>query len=55
MLPVELRSHPPPLMPAAACVVFCDVVRAAECLPRARLDGVEPEGLSRPPSTPSIA
>ena len=48
-------GHISAVMPAAACVVFCDVVRAAECLPRARLDGVEPEGLSRPPSTPSIA
>jgi hypothetical protein len=48
-------GHASALMPAAAYAVLRDVVRAAESLPRARLDGVEPEGLSRPPSTPGIA
>jgi hypothetical protein len=48
-------GHISAVMPAAACAVFCDVVRAVECLPQARLDGVEPDGLSRPPSTPGIA
>jgi len=43
------------VMPAIAYIVDCDVVRAAERLPHNRLDGVEPDGLSRPPSTPGIA
>jgi hypothetical protein len=48
-------GHASAVMPAAACAVSCNVVRADECLPHGRLDGVEPDGLSRPPSTPSIA
>src|SRR5262249_33486288 len=43
------------VLPAVAHAVLCDVVRAAEHLPCDRLDGVEPDGLSRPPSTPGIA
>jgi hypothetical protein len=48
-------GHISAVMPAAAYAVLCDVVRAAECLQHGRLDGVEPDGLSRPPSTPGIA
>jgi hypothetical protein len=48
-------GHTSAVMPSAGYAVFCDAVRAAELLPQARLDGVEPDGLSRPPSTPSIA
>jgi hypothetical protein len=43
------------IMPAVAYIVVCGVIHAAEQLPQDRLDGVEPDGLSRPPSTPGIA
>jgi hypothetical protein len=48
-------GHTSAVMPTGAYVVVCGVVRATECLPHDRLDGVEPDGLSRPPSTPGIA
>lgn len=35
--------------------VVLKVVSAKQALPSDRRDGVEPDGLSRPPSTPSIA
>jgi hypothetical protein len=35
--------------------VALNVVSAEQGLPSERLDGVEPDGLSRPPSTPNIA
>lgn len=38
-----------------ACSVSFDVVSAIRALPQDRLDGLEPDGLTRPPSTPSIA
>jgi hypothetical protein len=48
-------GHTCAVLPAVAHAVLCDIVRADECLPHDRLDGVEPDGLSRPPSTPGIA
>jgi hypothetical protein len=53
--PVCSVGHTCAVLPAIAHAVLCDVVRAAEYLPPKRLDGVEPDGLSRPPSTPGIA
>ena len=53
--PVCSVGHTCAVLPAVAHAVLCDIVRAVECLPQERLDGVEPDGLSRPPSTPSIA
>jgi hypothetical protein len=53
--PVCSVGHTCAVLPAVAYAVLCDVVRAAESLPHGRLDGVEPDGPSRPPSTPSIA
>jgi hypothetical protein len=53
--PICSIGHACAVMPAAAYAVLCHVVRAAEHLPHNRLDGVEPDGLSRPPSTPGIA
>jgi hypothetical protein len=53
--PVCSIGHTPAVMPAVAYAVVCGVGRVAEHLPQDRLDGVEPDGLSRPPSTPSIA
>lgn len=38
-----------------AVTVALNVVSAEQGLPSDRRDGVEPDGLSRPPSTPSIA
>ena len=38
-----------------ACVVSFALLDLIRALPQGRLDGVEPDGLSRPPSTPSIA
>lgn len=38
-----------------AVTVTLNVVSAEQGLPSERRDGVEPDGLSRPPSTPSIA
>jgi hypothetical protein len=48
-------GHASAVMPAVASAVLCDVMRAVECLPHSRLDGVVLDGLSRPPSTPGIA
>jgi hypothetical protein len=53
--PVCSIGHTSAVMPAVAYAVVCGVSRAAEHLPQDRLDGVEPDGLSRPPSTPGIA
>src|SRR5262245_30972067 len=53
--PVCSVGHTCAVMPAVAHAIVCGVVRAAEYLPHDRLDGVEPDGLSRPPSTPGIA
>jgi hypothetical protein len=53
--PVCSIGHTCAVMPAIAYAVVCGVGRAAEYLPEDRLDGVEPDGLSRPPSTPGIA
>jgi hypothetical protein len=53
--PVCSVGYTSAVMPAVAYVVLCDVVRAVESLPDDRLDGIEPDGLSRPPSTPGIA
>jgi hypothetical protein len=53
--PVCSIGHTSALMPAVAYTVVCGVIHPAEHLPQDRLDGVEPDGLSRPPSTPSIA
>jgi hypothetical protein len=39
----------------AACALSFDLVGAIEPLPGDHLDGIEPDGLQRPPSTPSIA
>jgi hypothetical protein len=53
--PIWSVGHTPAVMPAPACAALCDRASAAEGLPHGRLDGVEPDGLSRPPSTPGIA
>src|SRR5262245_26621644 len=53
--PVCSVGHTCAVMPAVAYAVVCGVGRAADHLPHNRLDGVEPDGLSRPPSTPGIA
>jgi hypothetical protein len=53
--PVCSVGYTSAVMPAVAYVVLCDVVRAVESLPHDRLDGIEPDGLTRPPSTPGIA
>jgi hypothetical protein len=53
--PVCSVGHTCAVMPAVAYAVVRGVGRAAEHLPCDRLDGVEPDGLSRPPSTPGIA
>ena len=37
------------------CAPLFDVVSAGERPPHDRLEGIEPEGLNRPPSTPGIA
>jgi hypothetical protein len=37
-----------------ACAVSFDVVGTVERLPDGHLDGIEPDGLTRPPSTPSM-
>lgn len=39
----------------ALCSVPIDVVGAVEAISNDRLVGIEPDGLNRPPSTPSIA
>jgi hypothetical protein len=38
----------------AISAVSFEIVRADEC-PHVRLEGIQPDGLNRPPSTPSIA
>src|SRR5262245_29156875 len=53
--PVCSIGHTSAVMPTVVYAVVHGVIRAAEHLPQDRLDGVEPDGLSRPPSTPSIA
>src|SRR5262245_20897735 len=53
--PVCSVGHTCAVMPAVAYTVVCGVGRPAEHPPCDRLDGVEPDGLSRPPSTPGIA
>jgi len=37
-----------------ACAVSFDVVSTVERAPDGHLDGIEPDGLNRPPSTPSM-
>jgi hypothetical protein len=53
--PICSIGHTSALIPAVVFEVLCSVARAVDCLPHRRLQGVEPEGLSRPPSTPGIA
>jgi len=53
--PICSVGHTCAVMPAVAYAVVRVVGRAAEDVPCDRLDGVEPDGLSRPPSTPGIA
>jgi hypothetical protein len=53
--PISSVGYTCAVLPAVVYAVLYDVVNGAECLPHNRLDGVEPDGLSRPPSTPSIA
>ena len=53
--PICSIGHASALIPAVVFEVLCSVARAVDCLPHRRLQGVEPEGLSRPPSTPGIA
>jgi hypothetical protein len=42
------------LMPLTSCPVLCDSARTVELVPTDRGVGVEPDGLNRPPSTPSM-
>jgi hypothetical protein len=53
--PICSIGHASALIPAVVFEVLCSVARAVDWLPHRRLQGVEPEGLSRPPSTPGIA
>jgi hypothetical protein len=47
-------GHTFAVMPLASCAVFCDSARAVELMATDRGVGVEPDGLNRPPSTPSM-
>jgi hypothetical protein len=53
--PLCSLGHASAVIPAVVFEVLYSVARVVDPAPHRRLQGVEPDGLSRPPSTPSIA